>query len=65
MRMILYTNTYTNECPMLAFEWLSALEVCPPKPFVHISQVACCCEYGNEPTGSVKCGECCDQLRNC
>jgi hypothetical protein len=28
-------------------------------------QVAGCCEYGNEPSGSIKCGKFLDSLRNC
>jgi hypothetical protein len=28
-------------------------------------QVAGCCECGNEPSGSIKCGEFVDWLRNC
>ena len=28
-------------------------------------QVACSCECGNEPSGSIKCGEFLDSVRNC
>jgi hypothetical protein len=40
--------------------------VCENVDWIHVVQDgAGCCEHGNEPSGSIKCGEFLDQLSDC